>query len=151
MMRILVLFGLLVVPASVALPAWAQSPPPASSSTSTPLDGNWSGKSDGGSCNTPLEFALWIEAGMVDGTASDPSARGPVPNLKKSAPPPPTPGLWQVWGIAKPGTFTLRALASVKGTERRETRFNATAQGSSMTLRESGGCGRSVTLARVGQ
>ena len=71
--------------------------------------------------------------------------------LTGAAPPPPTPGLWQVWGIAKPGSFTLRALASVKGTERRETRFNATAQGSSMTLRESGGCGRSVTLARVGQ
>ena len=150
MKRILVLFGLLVTLPSAAPPSRAQSTPPAAPSPTTPLDGNWSGKSDGGSCNTPLDFALWIEAGMVDGTASDPSARGPVPNLKKSAPPP-TPGLWQVWGIAKQGSFTLRALASVKGTERRETRFNASAQGNSMTLRESGGCGRSVTLTRTGQ
>jgi len=151
MKSILVLFGLLFVLPSGTSPSWAQSPPSAASSPTTPLDGNWSGRSDGGSCNTPLDFALWIEAGMVDGTATDPSAHGPVPNLKKSAPPPPTPGLWQVWGIAKQGSFTLRALASVKGTERRETRFNAAAQGNSMTLREGGGCGRSVTLTRVGQ
>jgi len=149
MMRTLVLFGLLVAMPSAALPSLAQSPTPASPSSSTPLDGDWSGRSDGGSCNTPLDFLLWIEAGMVDGTASDPAARGPVPNPKKSAPPPPTPGLWQVWGIAKQGGFTLRALASVKGTERRETRFNATAQGNSLALRESGGCGRSVTLTRT--
>jgi hypothetical protein len=151
MKRILVLFGLLLALPFAALPSGAQSPPPASPSPTTPLDGDWNGKSDGGSCNTPLEFALSIEAGMVDGTASDPAARGPVPNPKKSAPPPPTPGLWQVWGIAKPGGFTLRALASVKGTERRETRFNATVQGNSLTLRESGGCGRSVMLTRAGR
>lgn len=151
MKRILVLFGLLIAQTLAAQPSGAQTPPSASPSPSTPLDGDWSGRSDGGSCNTPLDFLLWIEAGMVDGTASDPSARGPVPNPKKSAPPPPTPGLWQVWGIAKQGGFTLRALASVKGTERRETRFNATAQGGSLTLRESGGCGRSVTLTRAGR
>jgi len=151
MKRTLVLFGFLATLPFVVLPSKAQTPLPASPSPSTPLDGDWSGKSDGGSCNTPLDFALSIEAGMVDGTASDPAARGPVPNPKKSAPPPPTPGLWQVWGIVKQGGFTLRALASVKGTERRETRFNAAAQGNSLTLRESGGCGRSVTLTRAGR
>ena len=150
MKRILVLLVLLAgVPA--ALPAAAQTPPPVAPAPASPFDGNWSGKSDGGSCNAPLDFALWIEAGLVDGTASDPAARGPVPNTKKSAPPPPTPGLWQVWGIAKQGGFVLRALASVKGTERKETRFNATGQGNNLTLRESGGCGRSVTLTRVGR
>lgn len=146
MTRILVLLVLLG-----AAPSWAQTPAPASPAPTSPFDGNWSGKSDGGSCNAPLEFALWIEAGLVDGTASDPAARGPVPNTKKSAPPPPTPGLWQVWGIAKPGGFVLRALASVKGTERKETRFNVTSQGNALALRESGGCGRSVTLTRVGR
>lgn len=141
MTRILVLLILFA-----SSPAWAQTPAVAS-----PFDGNWAGKSDGGSCNTPLEFVLSIEAGLVDGTASDPAARGPVPNTKKAAPPPPTPGLWQIWGIAKPGGFVLRALASVKGTERKETRFNVTGQGNTLTLREGSGCGRTVTLARVGR
>jgi hypothetical protein len=115
----------------------------------SPVDGEWRGKSDGGSCNTPLDFALTIEAGIVDGTASDLAAHGPVPNPKKTAPPPPMAGLWQVWGTATGPTFTLRALASVQGTTRRETRFSGSVQGNTMQLSENGGCGRKTSLARV--
>ncbi len=120
---------------------------PAGAQTS-PLDGDWTGKSDGGSCSTPLDFALNIEAGLVDGTATDPTEHGPVPNLKKSAPPPPRPGLWQIYGAASASTFTLRALASVQGTERRETKFAASVQGGVLMLAESGGCGRKASLSR---
>ena len=121
----------------------------AASAQTSPLDGDWKGKSDGGSCNTPLEFALTIEAGIVDGTASDPAAHGPVPNLKKTAAPTPAPGLWQVYGTATANAFVLRALASVKGQERRETKFNGSIQGSAIMLKENGGCGRTVALARA--
>ena len=114
----------------------------------TPLDGDWSGRSDGGSCNAPLDFAISIESGIVDGTAFDASARGPVPNPKKTAPPAPTPGLWQIHGLVKPGTFSLIAVASVKGTDRRESRLTVTAQGNTLTVTESGGCGRVARLAK---
>ena len=122
-----------------AVPALAQT---------SPLDGEWRGKSDGGSCNTPLDIALSIEAGLIEGTAVDPSAHGPVPNLKRTAPPPPVPGLWQVYGAATSGTFTLRALASVKGPDHRETKFTASAQSGALVLSESGGCGRKASLTR---
>ena len=134
MKRILVLAFILG-----AVPALAQT---------SPLDGEWRGKSDGGSCNTPLDIALSIEAGLIEGTAVDPSAHGPVPNLKRTAPPPPVPGLWQVYGAATSGTFTLRALASVKGPDHRETKFTASAQGGALVLSESGGCGRKASLTR---
>ena len=135
MKRIVVLLLAFAAPA-----AWAQT---------SPLDGDWRGTSDGGSCNTPLDFALSIEAGIVDGTAVNPAAHGPVPNLRKTEPPPPVPGLWQVYGVAKAGTFTLRALASVQGSEHRETRFSGSVSGSALTLSESGGCGRKASLAKV--
>jgi hypothetical protein len=135
MKRILVLCLALAAPAALA--------------QTSPLDGDWRGKSDGGSCNTPLDFALTIEAGIVDGTATDPAAHGPVPNLKKTAPPPPAPGLWQVYGTATSKSFTLRALAAVQGQQRRETRFTGSLQGTTMVLKENGGCGRSVSLARA--
>ena len=121
---------------------------PAALAQTSPLDGEWRGKSDGGSCNTPLDFQINIEAGIVDGTATDPAARGPAPNLKKGAPPPPVPGLWQVYGVARAGSFTLRAVASVKGTEHRETRFAVTVQGTTLALAESSGCARRATLTR---
>ena len=114
----------------------------------SPLDGDWTGKSDGGSCNAPLEFALSIEAGIVDGTALDPSAKGPAPNLRKSAPPPPTPGLWQIYGAARAGNFSLRAVASVKGADHRETKFLVTVQGTTLLLTESGNCSRKAALTR---
>ena len=122
---------------------------PAALAQTTPLDGDWTGKSDGGSCNAPLDFALSIEAGIVDGTASDPSVKGPVPNLKKSAPPQPMPGLWQVYGAARSTNFSLRAVASVKGTDHRETRFLVTVQGTTLVLIENGGCSRKASLTRT--
>ena len=122
----------------VAIPALAQTPP----------DGQWTGRSDGGQCNAPLDFSLTIESGIVDGSAFDTTAHGPVPNLKKTAPPPPTPGLWQIHGLAKPGTFSLLAVASVKATDRREGRLTASQQGNTLVVTESSGCGRTARLTR---
>lgn len=122
---------------------------PAAFAQTSPLDGEWTGKSDGGSCNAPLEFALSIEAGIVDGTASDPSAKGPVPNLKRTAPPAPTPGLWQIYGAARATNFSLRAVASVKGSDHRETKFLVTVQGTTLLLTESGNCSRKASLVRA--
>ena len=59
----------------------------------SPLDGQWRGTSDGGSCNAPLDFVISVENGFVDGSAYDTTAHGPVPNLKKAPPPAPTPSL----------------------------------------------------------
>ncbi|MFI4999237.1 MAG: hypothetical protein ACHQK9_05100 [Reyranellales bacterium] len=137
MKRLLPLLFVLILPAAVA----AQAP--------TALDGDWHGRSDGGSCNAPLEYAITIESGIVDGTATDATAHGPVPNLKKTAPPPPTPGLWQIHGLAKPGSFSLMATASVKGAaDRREGRLNVSSQGGVLTVIEAGGCGRTARLAK---
>jgi len=136
-MKTLLALGLAL--AAVA-PALAQAP--------SPIDGQWKGRSDGGSCNAPLDYDLTIETGIVDGSAYDTTAKGPVPNPKKGAPPPPTPGLWQIHGLAKPGSFSLLAVASVRGTDRREERLTATVQDNTLTIRESGGCGRTARLAR---
>lgn len=125
-------------------PAVAQAPSPPASA----VDGQWRGRSDGGSCNAPLDFDITIESGIVDGSAYDSSAKGPVPNLKKSAPPPPTPGLWQIHGLAKPGTFSLLSVASVKADDRREERLMATLEGNILTVAESGGCRRTARLSR---
>ena len=65
--------------AFAATPVLAQAP--------TPLDGEWRGRSDGGSCNAPLEYVIFIESGLVDGSATDATARGPVPNTRKGPPP----------------------------------------------------------------
>jgi hypothetical protein len=125
---------------SAVTPALAQTP--------SPLDGEWRGRSDGGSCNAPLDYVITIESGLVDGSATDATARGPVPNTKKGPPPAPTPGLWQIHGLAKPGTFSLLAVASVKGSDRREGRLTVTRQGSTLTVTESSGCGRTARLAK---
>ncbi len=116
--------------------------------TPTPLDGDWIGRSNGGSCNAPLDFALTIEGGIVDGTAYDTTAHGPVPNLHKSAPPPPTPGLWQIHGLAKGTSFSLLTVASVQGSDRRAGKLTVTVQGSALSIAENGGCGRTANLAR---
>jgi hypothetical protein len=126
--------------AFAAAPVLAQAP--------GPLDGDWRGRSDGGSCNAPLEYLLTIESGLVDGTATDATARGPVPNTKKGPPPAPTPGLWQIHGLAKPGTFSLIAVASVKGSDRRGGRLTVTSQGGLLTVTESSGCGRTARLSK---
>ena len=138
-----ILLSLCLVLAATA-PALAQAPSPPSST----FDGQWRGRSDGGSCNAPLDYDLTIDTGIIDGSAYDSSAHGPVPNTKKGPPPPPTPGLWQIHGLMKPGSFSLLAVASVKGTDRRENRLTVTAQGNTLTVTESGGCGRVARLAK---
>jgi hypothetical protein len=124
----------------LASPAWAQT---------SPLDGEWRGRSNGGACNAPLDYQLSIDTGIVDGTATDATARGPVPNLKKSAPPAPTPGLWQIHGVAKPsGPFSLISVASVKAADRREGRLTARSEGGGLVISENTGCRRTARLSR---
>ena len=120
----------------------------ASAQPASPLDGDWRGRSDGGSCNAPLDFALTIEDGIVDGTAFDTTARGPQPNLHKGPEPEPGPGLWQIYGVAKGNAFPLRALASTKGANRLSEKLSVAVQGSTMTVTERGGCGRTARLSR---
>jgi hypothetical protein len=127
----------------LASPAYAQTSPPSSN-----LDGDWKGRSDGGSCNAPLDYLISIDTGIVDGTAVDGTARGPVPNLRKTAPPEPTAGLWQIYGVAKGGSFQLSMLASVKGETRQSGKLAVTAQGASLVVVEQGGCGRKATLTK---
>jgi len=115
----------------------------------SPIDGQWRGTSDGGSCNAPLEFVLTIENGFVDGSAFDTTAHGPVPNLKKAPPPAPTPGLWQIHGIAKPsGPFSLVSVASVKATDRRQGKLTARSEGGGLVISETTGCRRTARLSR---
>jgi hypothetical protein len=129
---------------SAAAPALGQTPAPTSS-----LDGEWRGRSDGGSCNAPLDFVITIENGFVDGSAYDSTAHGPVPNLKKAPPPAPTPGLWQIHGLAKPsGAFSLVSVASVKATDRRQGKLTARSEGSGLVVSENSGCRRTVRLSR---
>jgi len=130
----------LLLALSLSSVAWAQP--------ATPLDGQWRGTSDGGSCNAPLDYVLHIESGIVDGSASDPSVKGPQPNLKKGPPPVPGASLWQIYGVAKGNAFSLQALASVQGTGRRSGKLSVSAQGNTLTVTESGGCGRTARLSR---
>jgi hypothetical protein len=121
----------------------------AQSTPSTSLDGEWRGRSDGGSCNAPLDFVLTIENGFVDGSAYDATAHGPVPNLKKAPPPAPTPGLWQIHGVAKPGgPFSLVTVASVKATDRRQGKMTAQSEGGGLVISETTGCRRTARLSR---
>jgi hypothetical protein len=129
---------------SVVAPAFGQTPAPTSS-----LDGEWRGRSDGGSCNAPLDFVITIENGFVDGSAYDSTAHGPVPNLKRAPPPAPTPGLWQIHGLAKPsGAFSLVSVASVKATDRRQGKLTARSEGSGLVISENTGCRRTARLSR---
>jgi len=57
-------------------------------------------------------------------------------------------GLWQIYGVAKGRSFSLQALASVQGNNRRSGKLNVSAQGNTLTVTESGGCGRTARLAR---
>ena len=91
---------------------------------------------------------ITIESGIVDGSAFDTTTRGPQPNLKKAPPPAPGPGLWQVYGVAKGDSFPLTAYASVQGAARRSTKLAVVAQGNTLTVTESGGCGRTARLSR---
>ena len=135
-------------------PAPAPPPPTSTEANPTPaptsaLDGEWRGTSDGGSCNAPLDYVLTIENGFVDGSSYDTTARGPVPNTTKRAPPEPTPALWQIHGVAKSsGSFSLIAVASVKGTSHREGKLTARSEGGSLIITETGGCRRTARLVR---
>ena len=121
----------------------------ANAQTASPLDGQWRGRSDGGSCNAPLDFDLVIENGFVDGSAYDTTARGPVPNTKHAPPPAPGPGLWQIHGTVRNGaSFPLISVASVKAADRREGKLVARSEGGSLVVSETGGCRRTVRLAR---
>src|SRR5580704_12774251 len=105
--------------------------------------------SDGGSCNAPLDYVLTIENGFVDGSATDTTARGPVPNTHHGPPPAPTPGLWQIHGVAKnSGPFSLLSVASVKGSDRREGKLSAQSDGGALVVSETSGCRRTARLAR---
>ena len=113
------------------------------------LDGQWRGRSDGGSCNAPLDYVITIENGFVDGSAYDTTAHGPVPNLKKTPPPAPTPGLWQIHGVVRPGgSFPLLGVASVKAADRREGKFTARSEGGGLVITENSGCRRTARLSR---
>jgi len=115
----------------------------------SPLDGQWRGTSDGGSCNAPLDFVITIENGFVAGSAYDTTAHGPVPNLKKAPPPAPTPSLWQIHGVARPsGPFSLLGVASVKAADRREGKFTGRSEGASLVISENSGCRRTARLSR---
>ncbi|MPZ35299.1 MAG: hypothetical protein GEV13_30720 [Rhodospirillales bacterium] len=141
---------LLALAMAVAVSADAQTRAPASASTPTSsLDGEWRGKSDGGSCNAPLDFVITIENGFVDGSAFDTTAHGPVPNLKKAPPPAPTPSLWQIHGTVRSGaTFPLIGVASVTAADRREGKLTARSDGGSLVISENSGCRRTVRLSR---
>jgi hypothetical protein len=145
-----VLLILLATVAATTVAAQTRVPPaaPAAAPTSI-LDGDWRGTSDGGSCNAPLDFVITIENGFVDGSAYDTTAHGPVPNLKKAPPPAPTPGLWQIHGIAKDsGPFNLVSVASVKAKDRREGKLTARSEGRGLVISETTGCRRTARLSR---
>ncbi len=127
---------------STAAGALAQTPP-------TGLDGQWRGRSDGGSCNAPLDYLITIENGFVDGSAYDTTAHGPVPNTRKAPPPAPTPGLWQIHGVVRsPASFPLIGVASVKAADRREGKFTARSEGGALVITENSGCRRTARLSR---
>ena len=146
--RVAALALLAVAPA--AAQSGAAPPPPATTAApASPLDGEWRGRSDGGSCNAPLDYVLTIESGIVDGSATDTTAHGPVPNTRKAAPPPPMAGLWQVHGLARPGgSFSLISVASVKGSNRLEGKLSVRVDGASLVVSETGGCRRTARLTR---
>jgi len=138
--------------AQTRAPAPAPAAPAPANPTPAPvsaLDGQWKGTSDGGSCNAPLDYVLTIENGFVDGSSFDTTARGPVPNTSRAPPPEPTACLWHIHGVARnTGTFSLIAVASVKGRSHREGKLSARSDGGSLTITETGGCRRTARLAR---
>ena len=155
MTRLLIALALLSIAgaaqAQTRTPASPLAPPQGNAEPvpTSALDGNWRGTSHGGSCNAPLDYVLTIENGFVDGSATDTTARGPVPNTHHGPPPAPTPGLWQIHGVAKnSGPFSLLSVASVKGSDRREGKLSAQSDGGGLVVTETGGCRRTARLAR---
>ncbi|HEY4892184.1 MAG TPA: hypothetical protein VII10_10780, partial [Reyranella sp.] len=155
MTRLLIVLAVLSIAgdaqAQTRTPASPLAPPQGNAEPvpTSALDGNWRGTSDGGSCNAPLDYVLTIENGFVDGSATDTTARGPVPNTHHGPPPAPTPGLWQIHGVAKnSGPFSLLSVASVKGSDRREGKLSAQSDGGALVVSETSGCRRTARLAR---
>ena len=155
MTRLLAVLCLLAIDAGAAAQTRAPAPPAAPAPgnaeavPTSALDGDWRGTSDGGSCNAPLDYVLTIENGFVDGSAFDTTAHGPVPNLRHGPPPAPTPGLWQIHGVAhNTGSFSLVSVASVKGSDRREGKLTARSDGSGLVVTETAGCRRTARLSR---
>ena len=156
MKRLLLLVLILGAGPMASAQTRAPAPPAAAPTQANPapapvsaLDGEWKGTSDGGSCNAPLDYAITIENGFVDGSSYDTTAQGPKPNPNKSAPPPPTPGLWQIHGVAKVGApFNLLSLASVKGPEHRRMQLTARGDASGLVVTENSGCRRTARLSR---
>jgi hypothetical protein len=135
--------AVLAVLAGSLLAAAAQAQP------ASPLDGQWRGRSDGGSCNAPLDYLLTIESGIVDGSATDTTAHGPVPNTKHAPPPSAMAGLWQIHGLARPtGDFSLLSVASVKGSNHLEGKLSARNDGGALIVTETSGCRRTARLTR---
>ena len=155
MTRLLIVLALLSIAgaaqAQTRTPASPLAPPRGNAEPvpTSNLDGNWRGTSNGGSCNAPLDYVLTIENGFVDGSATDTTARGPVPNTHHGPPPAPTPGLWQIHGVAKnSGPFSLLSVASVKGSDRREGKLSAQSDGGALVVSETSGCRRTARLQR---
>jgi hypothetical protein len=154
LLLLLALAAASVASAQTRAPAPAAPPAAPSQGNPTPapvsaLDGEWKGTSDGGSCDAPLDYVITIENGFVDGSSYDTTARGPVPNPSRAAPPEPTPSLWQIHGVARnTGSFSLIAVASVKGRSHREGKLSVRSDGGSLTISETGGCRRTARLAR---
>jgi hypothetical protein len=122
---------------------------PAAAQPASPLDGQWRGRSDGGACNAPLDYDLTIESGIVDGSATDTTAHGPVPNTKHAPPPAAMAGLWQIHGLSRPsGGFSLLSVASVKGSNRLEGKLSARSDGGALIVTETSGCRRTARLTR---
>ena len=72
-----------------------------------------------------------------------------MPNLRKAPAPAPTPGLWQIHGVAKAtGTFSLISVASVKAADRREGKLTVRSEGGVLVVTENGGCRRTARLSR---
>ena len=137
--------------AQIRTPASPVAPPQGSAEPvpTSALDGNWRGTSDGGACNAPLDYLLTIENGFVDGSATDTTAHGPVPNTHHGPPPAPTPGLWQIHGVARnTGPFSLISVASVKGSDRREGKLSAQSDDGGLVVSETSGCRRTARLVR---
>ena len=72
-----------------------------------------------------------------------------MPNTHQGPPPAPTPGLWQIHGVARnTGAFSLLSVASVKASDRREGKLTAQSDGSGLVVTETGGCRRTARLSR---
>ena len=105
-----------------AAPPVAPAPPP--------LDGEWRGTSDGGSCNAPLDYRAHHRdpaSSTAPPTTPPRTARCPTP--RRRAPPPPTPGLWQIHGARQARLVLADRRRLGEGPDRREGQLTVTQPG----------------------